>query len=294
MLATFWGTRGSIPTPGLTTARYGGNTPCVEIAVDDRLLILDVGTGAHPLGLDLLRRADGRPIEAHLLISHTHWDHIHGLPFFMPLYEPAHRFTIHGPPGIDRTLEKLISGQMDFHYFPVEMTEVAATVTFHEAVEPVIDLGAVRIRTFYLHHTTVTLGFRIEAHGRSIVYATDHELHGRMYAARGRSPAMMDLAQRHDADFTAFVAGADLYIADTQYREQEYAAKAGWGHSTVEDITALAARAGVRQLALFHHDPLRTDEGVDELLGSARTIVAAEHGQTACVAAREGTSISVA
>jgi phosphoribosyl 1,2-cyclic phosphodiesterase len=288
----FWGTRGSIPTPGPATARYGGNTSCVELRAGEHLVIFDAGTGLRPLGLDLLRRAGGAPIAGHLLISHTHWDHIQGFPFFVPAYGKPHRFDLYGPPGIDRTFEKLIRGQMDHHYFPVEMTELAAQLVFHEFVEPALALDGLTIRCHFLHHPTLTLGYRVEVEGRTIVYATDHELYRRMYSARGDSPAMLDLADRHDADFAAFVAGADLYIADTQYAAADYGTKIGWGHSTVEDIAALAARVGVKRLALYHHDPLRTDADVDLHLERARAAVG-ELGATACLAAREGETISL-
>ena len=289
----FWGTRGSIPTPGPSTVAYGGNTSCVEVRLGERLFFLDAGTGLRPLGLDLLRRFAARPIEARLLVSHTHWDHIQGFPFFAPAYGKDHRFEIYGPPGIDRTFEKLIRGQMDHHYFPVEMTDLAATITLHEVIDSPLRLGDVTIRAHYLHHPALTLGYRLEWAGRSIAYATDHELYRRMYAARGDPPAMLELADRHDADFAAFVAGADLYIADTQYAAQEYGAKIGWGHSTVEDIAALAAGAGVRRLVLFHHDPLRTDTDVEAHVDRARAVLAAHGAPTTCVAAREGETLTI-
>jgi phosphoribosyl 1,2-cyclic phosphodiesterase len=289
----FWGTRGSIPTPGPSTATYGGNTSCVEVRAGDLLLIFDAGTGLRLLGLDLLGRADGRPIEASMFISHTHWDHIQGLPFFVPAYARGNRLAIYGPPGVDQTLERVIHGQMDPHYFPVDMTAMAAALTFHECVETTIALEDVVVRTHYLHHTAITLGYRVEHAGRAIVYATDHEMYRRMYLARGDSPAMLASAERHDADFAAFLAGADLYIADTQYTLAEYGPKRGWGHSTVEDIAALAASAGVKQLALFHYDPLRNDADVAGLVAAAEGVIADRRATTRCLAAREGASLTI-
>ena len=289
----FWGTRGSIPTPGPSTVKYGGNTSCVEVRTGDGLFLFDAGTGLRPLGLDLLRRFGTRPIEARLFVSHTHWDHIQGFPFFAPAYGRHHRLEIYGPPGIDRTFEKLIRGQMDHHYFPVEMTDLAAAITMHEVLDPLFQVGGATVRAHYLHHPALTLGYRIESEGRAIVYATDHELYGRMYAERGDPPAMLALAARHDADFAAFIAGADLYIAEAQYRAAEYGPKLGWGHSTVEDIAELAARAGVKRLVLFHHDPMRTDDEVEELVGTARAILAARGADVPCLAAREGETLTI-
>lgn len=159
--------------------------------------------------------------------------------------------------------------------------------------EPVFHLADVNVRTHLLHHPIVTLGYRIEHDGRSVVDATDHELYRRMYELRGRSEDMRTLADRHDADFAAFVEGADLYIAEAQYTVEEYPSKVGWGHSTVDDIVALALRAGVRHLALYHHDPMRTDDGVDTLLATAHATIAAARSAMVCVAAREGETLAL-
>ncbi len=290
---TFWGTRGSIATPGPATARYGGNTSCVEVRLADRLLVIDAGTGARPLGADLLRRAAGRPIDAHVLISHTHWDHIQGLPFFVPAFVKQNRFEIVGPTGIDVTLERVIKGQMDPHYFPVEMTEMAATFAFRELVAGPFAIGDITVRTQYLHHTSIALGYRLELGGRSVVYATDHELHRRMYEVRGDPPTMLAAADRHDAEFQAFIEGADVYIADAQYQASEYPARRGWGHSTIEDVAALAARAGVGRLVVFHHDPMRSDDDLDAHIALGRRILAEHGSRVECLAAREGDTLLV-
>jgi phosphoribosyl 1,2-cyclic phosphodiesterase len=289
----FWGTRGSIPSPGAGTVRYGGNTSCVEVTVGGETLIFDAGTGARLLGTELLNRAAGKPMAARFFISHTHWDHIQGLPFFTPLYVPGHRFEIHGPPGIDPPIEQVIRAQMDRQYFPVELGDCAATLSFHEFSEPSITFGDITVRAHYVHHTALTLAYRVEAHGRSVVYATDHEIYTRMYRTRGEPESLVKLGERHDEEFGQFIAGADLYIGEAQYTAPEYPAKLGWGHSTVEDIAALAARAGVKQLALYHHDPARTDNEVDALAESAHVVVDGTGKRTQVFAAREGAAITL-
>ncbi len=286
----FWGTRGSIATPGPATAKYGGNTSCVEVRVADQILICDAGTGARPLGLDLAARLEGRPLRAHVLISHTHWDHIQGIPFFMPAYEKGNRITFVGPSGINRTLERVIKGQMDPHYFPVEMDHMAAELSFREAVELSFSVGDVVVKRHYLNHPAPSIAYRIEHGGRSVVYATDHEFYRRMYEARGDSAEMLTEADRHDAAFEKFIEGTDLYIADAQYTLEEYDSKIGWGHSTVEDVAAVAARSGVKRLVLYHHDPMRTDPEVEWVTEMARTVMGKPIPVTA---AREGATLTV-
>ena len=182
MRIRFWGTRGSVPTPGPGTVRYGGNTSCVEVRTDGgTLLVLDCGTGARGLGLRLLEEAAsaGPPPAGSILIGHTHWDHIHGLPFFAPLFVPGSRWDVFGPRGLGRTLDNVLAGQMEYQYFPIGLDEVNAEVHYHDLVEGVFEFGDATIRTQYLNHPALTLGFRIEADGATVVYASDHEPHRR-------------------------------------------------------------------------------------------------------------------
>jgi phosphoribosyl 1,2-cyclic phosphodiesterase len=264
----FWGTRGSVPSPGPDTVRYGGNTSCVEVRTDGgTLLVLDCGTGARGLGLALAEEAarTGEPPAGAILIGHTHWDHIHGLPFFAPLFVPGSRWEVFGPHGIVRTLDRVLAGQMEYQYFPVGLDEVAAEIRYHDLVEGVFEVGDATIRTQYLNHPALTLGYRIEADGAAVVYASDHEPYDRDLAAGGR--AQTGGADARHADF---LAGADVVVHDTQYDAEEYKAKVGWGHSTMEYAVDLAAAAGARRLVLFHHDPQRSDDALDALLTRAR------------------------
>jgi phosphoribosyl 1,2-cyclic phosphodiesterase len=289
MQVTFWGTRGSIAKAGPSTLRFGGNTSCVEVRSDaGTVIVLDCGTGAHGLGQALVARSDGAPIEGHLLISHTHWDHIQGLPFFAPLFQPNGSWHIYGPRGLAGSLSETLGGQMQYSYFPVTIEQLAATVEYHDLVEGSFDIGDITVTTQYLNHPALTLGYRLEVDGATMVYASDHEPHDRRLADGG-DPAV----SRHDLDHADFFAGADLLVHDAQYVAEEYPAKTGWGHSTVEYVVAVANRAGVSQVALFHHDPSRTDDQTDAVVSRARDHAAAVGYTGEVFAAAEGTTIDL-
>jgi phosphoribosyl 1,2-cyclic phosphodiesterase/DNA-binding response OmpR family regulator len=264
MRVRFWGTRGSIAKPGRSTIRYGGNTSCVEVrSAAGTLVVLDCGTGAHGLGQALLA-ASTQPIRGHLLISHTHWDHIQGVPFFAPLFVPGGEWDVYAPRGFAQSLRETLAGQMQYAYFPITLEQFGATIRYHELVEGNFRVGDVDVRAQYLNHPALTLGYRLEADGASMVYASDHEPFARDLAAGEGTIAGED--GRH-ADF---LAGADLVIHDAQFTAEEYPAKVGWGHSSVEYAVAVSRRAGVRRLALTHHDPLRDDDALDRLVAAAR------------------------
>jgi len=266
MQVTFWGTRGSIAKAGPSTLRYGGNTSCVEVRSDaGTIVVLDCGTGAHGLGQALVARSGGAPMEGHLLIGHTHWDHIQGLPFFAPLFLPDNTWHIYGPRGLGGSIAEVLAGQMQYAYFPVAIEQLTATVDYHDLVESTFDIDGIRVTSRYLNHPALTLGYRLEVDGATVVYATDHEPHDRRLAAGG-DPA----TSRHDLDHAALFAGADLLIHDAQYLAEEYPHKVGWGHSTVEYVVSVAHQAGVKQVALFHHDPARTDDALEDVVTQAR------------------------
>lgn len=295
MRVRFWGTRGSIAAPGPETVRYGGNTPCVEVETDDgTLIILDCGTGARKLGVQLAQRGIGR---AHILIGHTHSDHIQGLPFFVPALRPGSHVTVYGPAGIDRSFPRAISGQMDYAYFPVPITHIAADLDFQELGEEEFAVGPVKVQTQYLNHTAPCLGYRIESGGASLVYATDHEPNAETLwrsdrAARDYSPgAMLHAADCRHAEF---LSGADLVIHDSQYLASEYPQKVRWGHSTMEYTVDVAIAAQARRLALFHHDPFRTDIALDRLLADATERATAAGSSIEIIAASEGMELVLA
>ena len=285
MRVRFWGTRGSIPKPGHGTVRYGGNTPCVEVrSTAGTLIVLDCGTGAHALGHALAAERTA-PLHGHILITHTHWDHIQGFPFFAPFFLTGDEWDVYAPRGLRESLRDTLAGQMQYTYFPVTPDQFTATVRYHDLVEGEFAIGDVRVTTQYLNHPTLTLAYRLEADGVTVVYATDHEPHSRALA-EGRDGDLEGEDRRH-ADF---LAGADLLIHDSQYTADEYPGKVGWGHSTVESVVSVARAAGVRRVALFHHDPHRDDAEMDRVVGAARR---AAGDAVEVVAAAEGGVIEV-
>jgi CheY-like chemotaxis protein/phosphoribosyl 1,2-cyclic phosphodiesterase len=263
----FWGTRGSLATPGPTSLRYGGNTSCVELRTRaGTLIIFDCGTGARNLGLDLLQ-SGGEEIQGSILVGHTHWDHIQGFPFFAPIFRPSNRFTIYAPTGGEKHLSDVLAGQMEYTYFPVSLDQLNAQIGFRNLGEDSFAIGEVSVRTQYLNHTALTLGYRLSVGGVDVVYATDHEPHSPVLWHTDPQSGERNVLHQGDRRHIEFLAGADLVIHDAQYTAEEYARdKVGWGHSPMEYVVDVAAEAGVRRLALFHHDPGRHDDELDQLV----------------------------
>ncbi|MEP7201294.1 MAG: MBL fold metallo-hydrolase [Ilumatobacteraceae bacterium] len=288
MRIRFWGTRGSIATPGPSTVRYGGNTACVELrSASGTLLVFDCGTGARLLGQALVEesRANSDPATGSILLGHTHWDHIQGLPFFEPLFG-SDRWDVYGPRGLGGSLDQTLAGQMNYQYFPVALDQLAAGVEYHELVEGVFEIGDLVVRTQYLNHPALTLGFRVECDGAVVCYVSDHEPFDPELGAGGDV-----LANEGDAHHVEFLQGADIVIHDAQYSAAEYIARVGWGHSTVEYVVDVACAAGVKQTVLYHHDPSHDDDTIDRLVEQAN---AQAKGRTQVVAAAEGNVLEVA
>ncbi len=247
----FWGVRGSIPTPGRECVKIGGNTACVEVRCGDRLIILDAGSGIRELGLRLVNEM---PINATILFSHLHWDHIQGFPFFTPSFVAGNKLNLFAEKKLNKTFESLLSGQMMYPHFPVTLKDMDAHFTFNELVYgDEIDFKDVKIKTSKNNHPDGCIAFRIEYKGKSIVYATDTEHYSCV------DPILAKRAQ-----------GADYIIYDTQFSDDEYAGskgvpRTGWGHSTWQEGVKLAKAANVKNLVLFHHDPSHTDEIVKRM-----------------------------
>ncbi|MEO7986052.1 MAG: MBL fold metallo-hydrolase [Gemmatimonadales bacterium] len=282
----FWGTRGSIPTPGPHTTRYGGNTACITIAgADGRLLILDAGSGLRPLGHEMMSLRH-RPLTADILITHTHWDHIQGLPFFKPLSAAGNSFRVYGADQSGIALDQILRRQMDPMVFPIPLEAFAAEIEVREIGEGPLELTDFHVTSFRLRHPGTTLGFRVcpATSGRELAYLTDNEL-----GQGGSYPVGADWRSR----LVQFLEGTDTLIHDAMYSEQIIEARAGWGHSTPRQAVDLAAEAGCRTLLLFHHEPEHADEALDAMLADTREYARRVAPSLAVDAAAEGASFSL-
>ena len=288
----FWGVRGSIATPGPDTVRYGGNTPCVTVERGRDLLILDAGTGLRQLGLTLQAEARGAPLSLDMLITHTHWDHIQGFPFFVPAFVPGNVVHVYGPPSIDKPLERVLRGQMDPEYFPVALGEMAAEVHVREIRSTELEVGAFSIQTKYVNHPGVTMAYRVEIDGVVVTYATDTEPYRSLHAPRAGSEAAQYVADR-DGRLARFAAGCDLLIADSQYTPEDYETKRGWGHSCYLDAVGIAVDAGAHRLALFSHDPMHDDDAIDRKLAHSQRAAAKTRPALEVIAATEGHVVEI-
>lgn len=256
MLLRFWGVRGSTPTPARENLRYGGNTPCLEVRTPaGHLFLFDCGTGLRKLGRSLVAEFGRRPIRARVFLTHYHWDHIQGIPFFAPLYNPRNEFRFHCFRLPAASMREALEGQMAHPYFPVDMGVMRANRQFTDIAEDAIACEDLRLRTRWLNHPQGCLGYRLECRGKVIVYATDNEPGD----AKG------------DANVRMLAQGADALVYDAQYTPEEYRkAHRGWGHSTWEEGVKIAQQMGVKRLILFHHDPEHNDEFVDDIVRTAR------------------------
>ncbi|MDE3077477.1 MAG: MBL fold metallo-hydrolase [Chloroflexota bacterium] len=285
MQVTFWGTRGSIASPGPDTLQFGGNTSCVELRLADEVLIFDCGTGIRALGNRLLEEGQAQ-LKLNLFISHVHWDHIQGFPFFAPLFVEGSELFVFGPQEQHQRLSDTMAGQMQYRYFPVDIDQLAAKIGYQELGEERVKVGPATVTTHYLNHTTLAMGYRVEFGSRSVVYATDTE----SFAQQPRAwsdPKRRRFFHRRDEELADFFAGADVLILDSQYNAEEYAAKVGWGHGTFDYSVDLAISAGVKHLVLFHHDPNRSDADLRRQVERSQARARAEGSQLEITAAAE-------
>lgn len=299
MKLKFWGVRGSIPTPGKHTVRYGGNTPCLELRLDDdKLIILDAGTGIRNFGDDLIN--NGESVKAYLLITHPHWDHIQGFPFFKPAFISGNELTIVGTERPGKTLSEIISEQMNRIYFPVQLRELKANINFIPIREEgELEVYEAKVKTLYVNHPGFTVAYRLEYNGKVLIYISDNEPYDRAAAA-----SLSNFEQFVKEKFNSgtgdpnqrvfdFCDGADVLIHDATYTPEEYIDRVGWGHSHYLFALRVAAEANVKRLYLFHHDQNHSDEKVDDILKKCKKEVKTRGYKFECEAAAENMVISI-
>lgn len=269
----FWGVRGSVPCPGPNTVKFGGNTSCIELRFGEqnRLIIIDAGTGIRELAADLVKNDLPKgPIKADLLLTHTHWDHIMGFPFFIPLFIPDTELKIFGPVTYEEdALDKILGGMLTYRYWPVRLSDLTAKIEYYNLKEGTQDMGeGIRLTTKYLNHPILVMGYRFEYQGKVLCTVYDTEPFRNLFDISPDSPGYNEEAVREgelaaleeNEKVTRFLHGADILIHDTQYTHEEYnSSKIDWGHSSFEHAVKVACQAGVKKLLLFHHDPNRSD-----------------------------------
>jgi phosphoribosyl 1,2-cyclic phosphodiesterase len=294
----FWGTRGSIPSPGRETVRYGGNTPCLELRTPDGwLIVLDAGTGIRELGRSLMDRANGTPIRGDIFLTHAHWDHIQGLPFFAPIFHSGNHFTIWGSKTMETSIGRVVRDQMSPVVFPVAFEQLGATIEFRQLAQERRFERAYDVTALPVQHPGGALGYRFAARDdgadeagaersapRALVYISDNELQAS--AAYG-SPASWR------RDLVSFVRGARVLVHDSMFTTEEYGQHKGWGHSTYQDAVELALEGEVETLVLFHHKPERTDDELDRRTDECRALAARLGASLRIVAAAEGLTLTV-
>jgi phosphoribosyl 1,2-cyclic phosphodiesterase len=283
---TFWGVRGSIPSPGPDTAFFGGNTSCVEMRADEEIVILDAGSGIRPLGLELEKEFKTHPLKLTLLISHLHWDHIHGFPFFRPAYHPENRIRIVGFGEKPGEFRAALVHQMEPPFFPIPFSEMEAAIEIEQPDTMHFQIGKVKVSATKLNHPGVAVGYRLETSSGSVCYLPDNEPVCRVHASKEKKSI--------DSILVEFVRGAEMLIADSQYSQAEYNERVGWGHGCVNDVVELACKANVKQLFLFHHDPDHDDAAVRLMLDNARQLAVSRCSDLKIEAAREGAAFPIA
>ena len=271
MKVKFWGVRGSIPSPGPLTVRYGGNTTCIEVRSDEnRLIILDAGTGIFALAQQLLREL---PVVANVFITHSHWDHIHGLPFFTPLFIPGNTLRIHGAPDLvsGEGIDRVMAVQLQYSYFPVREAEMKAGIEY-ETLRPgqSVIVGDATITTSEMSHPVTDFGYRVDCNGKSVFFTGDHEPYSNIYEPTDDGYAeYQSIMSERQAELDLAMQGVDVLIVDSSYTREEFEGKKGWGHGHFDSSIEMAIRVGAKRLYCTHHEPTRSDDELEAVFAQA-------------------------
>jgi phosphoribosyl 1,2-cyclic phosphodiesterase len=285
-----WGVRGSTPVPGSRTLRYGGNTTCAEVRAEGEIIVLDAGTGIRELGEALEQEFGADPIKLSVLLTHMHWDHIQGFPFFVPAYNDKNEIHIF---GYDGGLRDILKGQMAAPFFPVALYDLPGRIEIKKLHKMDFDVGRVHVRAHYMNHPGVCVGYRLETNSGTIAFLPDNEPYDALKLHSSRSDLISPeqiraRAKAERAEFVHFLSHADILILDAQYTDEEYQSHIGWGHGSITACVALARDAEVKKLVLTHHDPNHDDAMIDQMVKDAQALAAKSSSNLEVVGAREG------
>jgi len=307
MKLKFWGTRGSVPSPGPSTVKYGGNTSCIQIeGSSGECIILDAGTGIRPLGLELMGKYKPLPL-IHLLISHTHWDHIQGFPFFVPCYIPNTKIEVKGPVHFleGKTLQSIFDVQMQYDFFPVSNQQLKADITYETLGETDFGIGNIKVRSRFLNHPIRSLAYLLSEKEKTIIYTGDHEPYYNLFETGSGIASEEDddllfgdvgtTVENANSRFVDFIKEVDLLVIDSQYTPEEYPSiRRGFGHSSWDHCVDWMKASGAKQMILTHHDPIRTDEAIDKIFDQVRDAAEKKGLDPAKIMmAKEGMEISI-
>jgi phosphoribosyl 1,2-cyclic phosphodiesterase len=291
----FWGTRGSIAVPGSATLRYGGNTTCVELRADGEIVVLDAGSGIRPLGLALGEEFQTEPMKLSLFITHAHWDHIQGFPFFKPAYDPKNEIRVFGFDGAGASFRQIITQPMKAPFFPIAMRELSAKMDIKKLTEMNFSIGKLEIQAAFVNHPGACAGYRVFTSAGSIAFLPDYEPYEFFLHSARANNLSEEQAKKTASDqrvsLVEFLRGSDILILDAQYSDQEYKNHIGWGHGSISSAVSLALDAEVQTLLLFHHDPNHDDRMVESMEKSARELVEKSGKSLEIAAAQEGSEI---